>query len=145
MKVIPTFLLQSLATGSLWIASLLPLVLLAFRGAKPMAANRLAVAAAVIYLDLACVMAPRAAWFRGFSWNWQGKILEVLWVLLLASVPGSSLARFGIRGRLAPRSVGPILCVALGAVVLFIVFWRQATRTTLFPYTLLFLQAAEAL
>jgi membrane protease YdiL (CAAX protease family) len=138
MKVIPTFLLQSLATGSLWIASLLPLVLLAFRGAKPMAANRLAVAAAVIYLDLACVMAPRAAWFRGFSWNWQGKILEVLWVLLLASVPGYSLARFGIRGRLAPRSVGPILCVALGAVALPMVFWFQGMRMPPDRETLLF-------
>src|SRR5579883_3357111 len=128
MKAIPPFLLQSLATGSLWIASLLPLVLLAFRGAKPPAANRLAVVAGVIYLELACVMAPQTAWFRGLSWNWQGKILEVLWVLLLAALPGYSLARLGIRGRLSPGSAGPILCVVLGAVALPMVFWFQGMR-----------------
>ncbi len=138
MKAIPPFLLQSLATGSLWIASLLPLVLLAFRGAKPPAANRLAVVGGVIYLELACVMAPQTAWFRGLSWNWQGKILEVLWVLLLAALPGYSLARLGIRGRLSPGSAGPILCVVLGAVALPMVFWFQGMRMPPDRETLLF-------
>jgi len=122
------FLLQSLATGSLWIALLLPLVLVAFRSAKPQAARPMALVGALIYVDLACAMAPRMAWFRGLSWNWQGKILEVLWVLVLAALPGYSSARLGIRARLAPRSFVPVLVVTVGAVALPMIFWVQGMR-----------------
>jgi|SRR5579871_522242 membrane protease YdiL (CAAX protease family) len=138
MNVIPAYLSQVLATGSLWIAVLLPLVLLAYRSAKPPAARRLIVVAGLIYLDLACSLAPGAAWFGSLSWNWQGKILEVLWVLLLAALPGYCLARLGIRARLAPRSVLPILCVMLAAVALPLVFWFQGMRMPADRETLLF-------
>jgi membrane protease YdiL (CAAX protease family) len=132
------FLLRSLATGSLLIALLHPLFLLAFRNAKPQAAGRMALVAGLIYVDLACLMAPQTAWFRSLSWNWQGKILEVLWVLVLAALPGYSFARLGIRARLAQRSFLSVLLVTLGAVALPMILWLQGMRMPPDRETLLF-------
>jgi membrane protease YdiL (CAAX protease family) len=132
------FILQSLATGSLWIVLTLPLLFVAQRTAARPVAKRLAVVGGLIYLDLACALAPRASCFRSLSWNWQGKILEVLWVVLLVAVPGYNFARLGIRARLAPRSTGPILLVTLGAVTLPMVFWLQGMRMPPDRETLLF-------
>ena len=108
-----SFLLQAVATGSLWIGLLLPVLIVALRWNHQRLDKRLLLFFTLIYLDLICALAPRVGIFHRFDWNWQGKILEIIWVALLATLPGYGFARFGIRARLEPRSLGPVLVALL--------------------------------
>jgi len=132
------FLLRILATGTLWLGLLSPLILIALLTTDTKHPRRLLGLAALLYLELGCALAPHLTFFNRFDWNWQGKLLECLWVLALAALPGYSLARLGIRARLEPRSVVPLAIVAVLAVIPPMLMWSQGMRMPPDRETLLF-------
>ena len=68
-------------------------------------------------LDELVLVLPRMGPFAALEWNWQGKVLEVAWVVALAAaVRGLSLRDIGATAPLRPDSRGPMLVV--GAVTL---------------------------
>ncbi|HXZ80637.1 MAG TPA: hypothetical protein VEG30_11950 [Terriglobales bacterium] len=54
-----SFLLQAVATGSLWIGLLLPVLIVALRWNHQRLDKRLLLFFTLIYLDLICALAPR--------------------------------------------------------------------------------------
>jgi membrane protease YdiL (CAAX protease family) len=91
-----------------------------------------------LFLELACVMAPHVGFFARLEWNWQGKFLETLWVLLLVALPGVSLARLGIRARLEPFSFVPLASVAFLGAGLSLLPWFMGMRMAGDAETVLF-------
>jgi len=133
-----SFLPQAAATASLWLALLLPLLAWALWTSRLRPDRRLLQFAALVYLDLVCVMVPRSAVFQRLDWNWQGKILEVLWVVVLAAVPGYGLGRLGIRGRSAPRSLLPMMLATAVGTGYGMLLWSKGMRMPADRETLLF-------
>ena len=83
------------------LALLLPLFLLAFfTGSRPKSYIPILLFAAFFILDMGLILMPRVVnvippWG---GWNWQGKVLEICWpVLLVLLVPAYSAARVGFR------------------------------------------------
>ena len=63
----------------------------------------------LVVLDDALLLLPRVDGFQHLQWNWQGKLLETGWPLLLAAlVPGISLASLGVTSRLRLAETGTL-------------------------------------
>jgi len=133
-----TLALEVLATGTLWLALLLPLVLAALWQRRVLPDRRLALLAALVFLDLAVEFAPHARPFPGSGWNWQGKLLELAWVLAFAVLSGRGFARLGVRTPLAPGSLRALLLAALVALALPMALWAQGQRMPVDAETLLY-------
>lgn len=65
--------------------------------------------------------------FAGSSWNWQGKILDLLWVgIVMAILYRWAREETGLRWRLQPGSMRIALIMTTGVFVLFIGLWLVA-------------------
>ena len=73
----------------------------------------LALVAALFLLDLACLLAPRLAVIPP-GMNWQGKVLECIWVIAFAATGlGGSFSALGLGWQPEPRDrVWPALAIA---------------------------------
>jgi membrane protease YdiL (CAAX protease family) len=71
----------------------------------------------LLLLDNVVLRLPRAGLFASLHWNWQGKLLEVAWVLALVTVSRRlSLRDIGVTAPLRPGWLAPTLVV--GAITL---------------------------
>jgi len=104
-------------TAGINLALLVPLFLLALlTGSRPKSYTPIFLFASLFVLDMGLVMMPRVvnvipSWG---GWNWQGKVLQIAWpVLLVLFVPAFAAARSGFK---LPEQRGswralPIACV----------------------------------
>lgn len=111
-----------LGTALLEFALLAPLVLLALWRSSSKHRRLLGLAAALYILSLASIMLPKAPFVRALDldWNWQGKLLDISWTLLFVFLwRGGTLRQVGLRWRLQPGSLRPVLVVLAMLAVLF--------------------------
>jgi membrane protease YdiL (CAAX protease family) len=144
------FLMRVLATGTTWIVAVLPVALPGVWSSRSIrsgglppgkSANRwwpLAWVAGLLYLDLACVLAPKAGPFSRLDWNWQGKLLECAWACLFLLMVRGEARRYGLRLRPEGKSALPILAAGFAACALPMLFWFQGMRLPADRETLLF-------
>lgn len=113
----------AVAGGALVAALTAPLVFVAVRRTarrgRPVPYRALAVAAAVLLMTYVATGLPRVGPFAELRWNWQGKLVDLLWVgALLWVVRRWSVDAAGLRARWEPGSVRPavtaIWLLALG-------------------------------
>ncbi len=138
---VKSYLVQVLATGIMWLVPLIPLVLwVAWTMSKAAAVDlkQLMFVAVLVFVDLACVMAPRFSVFSRLDWNWQGKLLEIAWVLVLTVFPGYSLARLGIKGHWVPGTLPWLGTAAVIAVFVGLLPWMRGMQLLPDRETLLF-------
>ncbi len=122
---------QVLATGIMWLVLLMPVVFWAVwitSQAARIDVKHLTFVAVLVFVELASVMAPRFGVFSRLNWNWQGKLLEIAWVLLLTVLPGYSLARLGLNVYWVPGSLPWLGTAAVIAVLLGLLPWMQGMR-----------------
>jgi len=121
------------------LAAVSPFVLLALRTSSIRKRGLLLVVAGLLVLEEACLLAPHLGFFASLQWNWQGKLLEILWTLLLGTLaPGVSLSQFGIAARPAKGSWRAILLVTVIALPFPIYAFVVGPRTPFDRETLLF-------
>jgi uncharacterized protein len=86
----------------------------------------------LLMLDNVIVRVPRVGPFTSLSWNWQGKLLEVAWVLVLvAATQRLSLRDIGVTAPLRPGWRGPALVIGGATLALPVVFTLLGARDTL--------------
>jgi uncharacterized protein len=99
------------------IAAVAPLIALGMWSSRSRAWWPLFAFVALFALDDLVLVLPRMGPFAALRWNWQGKLLEVAWVVALAAmVRGLSLRDIGATTPLRPDWRVPVLVV--GAVML---------------------------
>lgn len=99
------------------VAAVAPLIAIAMWSSRSRAWRPLLAFVALLALDDLVLVLPRIGPFAALHWNWQGKLLEVAWVLALAAiVPGLSLRDIGATAPLRPGWRAPTLVV--GALTL---------------------------
>jgi uncharacterized protein len=119
------FLRVALQSG-LTLACTLPFVLVAVWRSRTRRWSLLLFVASLVVLDVALVTIPRVDGFQHHHWSWQECILSTAWpFLLIAFVPGISLASVGITSRLRsgwlrPSIVALLLALAVPAVFFFL-------------------------
>ncbi|GAA1093527.1 CPBP family intramembrane glutamic endopeptidase [Nocardiopsis metallicus] len=101
-------MLVNLAIG---FTALAPVAWLAVRG-RPGGPRALVVAAALVAVSMVALFLPRVGFFADLDWNWQGKLIELVWLVVLFLV----LRRWareeaGLRWRWEPGSVRPVVTV----------------------------------
>ena len=111
------YLLHLGLTAGINLALLVPLFLLAFlTGSRPKSYMPIFLFAALFVLDMGLILMPKTvnvipSWG---GWNWQGKVLQMAWpVLLVLFVPAFAAARSGFKLPEQPSSwrALPIACV----------------------------------
>ncbi len=136
------YLLHLGLTAGINLALLMPLFLLAFlTGSRPRSYTPIFLFAALFVLDMGLVLMPRVvdvipSWG---GWNWQGKVLQMAWpVLLVLFVPAFAAARDGFKLPVERRSwrALPVACVAylfIGIPVLLLLGARFSPGTPDLP------------
>lgn len=115
------FLRVALEAG-LTLACVLPFVLIAALQSRTRRWSLWLFAASLVVLDFALVEIPRVDGFQHLHWSWQESLLSTAWpFLLVALVPGISLASVGVTSRfrsgwLKPSIVAGLLALAVPAV-----------------------------
>jgi CAAX protease family protein len=86
----------------------------------------------LLALDNLVLRLPRAGPFASLQWNWQGKLLEVAWVLVVVAVTrGLSLRDIGVTAPLRPGWGGPLLVVGGVTLLLPLAFTLLGARDSL--------------
>lgn len=86
----------------------------------------------LLALDNLVLRLPSMGPFASLQWNWQGKLLEVAWVLALVAVaPRLSLRDIGLTAPLRPGWRGPALVVGGITLALPLAFILLGARDTL--------------
>lgn len=86
----------------------------------------------LLALDNLVLRLPRVGPFASLQWNWQGKLLEVAWVLVLvAAAPRLSLRDIGVTAPLRPGWRGPTLLLGGVTLALPLAFMLLGARDTL--------------
>ncbi|HEX3476721.1 MAG TPA: CPBP family intramembrane glutamic endopeptidase [Kofleriaceae bacterium] len=88
----------------------------------------------LLALDNLVLRLPRMGPFASLQWNWQGKLLEVAWVLVVVAVaPRLSLRDIGVTAPLRPGWHRPALVLAGVTLALPLAFTLLGARDTLTP------------
>lgn len=86
----------------------------------------------LLALDNLVLRLPRLGPFASLQWNWQGKLLEVAWVIVLVAVTRRlSLRDIGVTAPLCPGWRGPTLVVGGATLALPLAFMLLGARDTL--------------
>ena len=113
-------------------ASVLPFVLIATWTSRTRRWRLLLFVASLVILDVALVEIPRVDGFQRLHWSWQESILSTAWpFLLVALVPGISLASLGVTSRFRPGWLKPSIVAGLLALAVPAVFFILGTRKKL--------------
>lgn len=105
------------------VAALAPLIAIGMWSSRSRAWYPFLAFVALFALDDLVLVLPRLGPFAALQWNWQGKLLEVAWVLALAAiVRGLSLRDIGATAPLRPGWRAPTLVVGVATLALPMAF-----------------------
>jgi membrane protease YdiL (CAAX protease family) len=116
------YLFRLAAEAGLTLACAIPVVLIAIWHSRTHRWGLLLLVASLVVLDVALLGIPRLDGFQHRHWSWQESLLTAAWpFLLVALVPGISLASIGVTSRfragwLRPSIVAGLLALAVPAV-----------------------------
>lgn len=129
---LPGYLARVALQSGLTLACSLPFALSAAWHSRTRRWNLLLFVAFLVVLDVALGEMPRVDGFQHHHWSWQECILSTTWpFLLIALVPGISLASVGIMSRFRPGWLRPSMVALLLAVALPAVFFILGARKKL--------------
>jgi len=118
--------------AALTLACGLPVVLIAVWRSRTRRWSLLLFVASLVVLDFALVEIPRVDGFQHLHWSWQECILSTAWpFLLIALVPGISLASVGVTSHFRPGWLKPSLVAGLLALAVPAVFFILGARKKL--------------
>ncbi len=118
--------------AGLILACALPFVLIAAWRSRTRRWSLLLFVASLVVLDVALTEIPRVDGFQHLHWSWQECLLSTAWpFLLIALVPGISLASVGVTSRFRPGWLKPSIVALLLAVALPAVFFILGARKKL--------------
>lgn len=118
--------------AGLTLACTVPIVLIAVWYSRIRRPGLLLLVAFLVALDDAVLLLPKVDGFQHLQWNWQGKLVEAAWPLLLPILaPGISLASLGVTSRLRPGWLKPTILAAALALALPALFFVLGARKTL--------------
>ena len=118
--------------AGLTLACTLPFVCIAIWHSRTRRWDLLLFVACLVVLDTALIEIPRVDGFQRLHWSWQECILSAAWpFLLVALVPGISLASIGVTSRLRPGWLKPCIVAGLVALAVPAVFFALGARKKL--------------
>jgi len=118
--------------AGLILACVLPFVLIATWHSRTRRWSLLLFVAFLVVLNLALGEIPRVDGFQHLHWSWQECILSTAWpFLLIALVPGISLASVGVTSRLRPGWLKPSIVAGLLALAVPAIFFILGVRKKL--------------
>jgi len=118
--------------AGLTLACVLPFVLIAAWHSRTRRWSLLLFAASLVVLDFALLEVPRVDGFQRLHWSWQESLLSTAWpFLLVALVPGISLASVGVTSRFRPGWLKPSIVAGLLALAVPAVFFILGARKKL--------------
>jgi membrane protease YdiL (CAAX protease family) len=118
--------------AGLSLACVLPFVLIAAWRSRRRRWSLLSFVASLVVLDVALVEIPRVDGFQHLHWSWQECLLSTAWpFLLVALVPGISLASVGVTSRFRPGWLKPSIIAGLLALAVPAVFFTLGARKKL--------------
>jgi membrane protease YdiL (CAAX protease family) len=118
--------------AGLTLACALPFVAVAAWRSRTRRWGLLLFVAFLVVLDVALVEVPRIDGFQHHHWSWQESILSSAWpFLLVALVPGISLASIGVTSRFRPGWLKPSIVAGLIALSVPAVFFVLGARKKL--------------
>jgi len=118
--------------AGLTLACALPLVLIAAWHSRTRRWGLLLFVASLVVLDVALIEIPRVDGFQHLHWSWQECILSTAWpFLLVALIPGISLASIGMTSRFRPGWFKPSMVALLVALAVPAVFFVLGARKKL--------------
>jgi membrane protease YdiL (CAAX protease family) len=116
----------------LTLVCVLPFVLIAAWRSRTRRWGLLLFVASLIVLDIALAEIPRVDGFQHLHWSWQECVLSTAWpFLLIALVPGISLASVGVTSRFRPGWLKPSMVAGLLALAVPAVFFILGARKKL--------------
>jgi membrane protease YdiL (CAAX protease family) len=123
---------RSLLQAGLVLALALPFLAIAGWRARAVRWSVVLLVGALAALDAFLVELPRVGLFRAHHWSWQESLLTLAWpFVLVAMIPGITLASIGVTSRFRPGWLRPSLVAALIAVAVPGVFFALGARKTL--------------
>jgi len=126
------YLLRVTLEAGLTLACVLPFVLIAAWHSRTRRWSLLLFVASLVVLDFAVVEIPRVDGFQHLHWSWQESLLTMAWpFLLVALVPGISLASVGVTSRFRPGWLKPSIVAGLLALAVPAVFFLLGVRKKL--------------
>lgn len=126
------FVVRSAGETAVVIALVAPLIVAGMRHRGVRAWPPLLAVVALFAVDNLVLRVPRAPPFAALEWNWQGKLLEVFWVLAVVAVSrGLSLRDIGLTSPLRPRWRAPVLIVGAVTLAIPLAFLLLGARDTL--------------
>lgn len=122
---------EALGSTVFSLALVAPLILFALWRSPSEQRRLLILVAALFTLSRLCLLLPRAPFVQALdlTWNWQGKLIDLSWALLFVLLwRRHTPEQLGLRWRLEPGSLRPILIVMAVLTVLFAVpgFFRES-------------------
>ena len=118
--------------AGLTLACVLPFILIAVWHSRTRRWGLLLFLASLVILDVALVEIPRVDGFQHLHWSWQECILSTAWpFLLIALVPGVSLASIDVTSRFRSGWLKPSIVALLVAMAVPAVFFMLGSRKKL--------------
>ena len=115
--------------AGLMLACALPFVLTAAWQSRTRRWRLLLFVASLVVLNVGLTEIPRVDGFQHLHWSWQECLLSTAWpFLLVALVPGISLASIGVTSRLRPGWLKPSIVGLLLALAVPAVFFILGAR-----------------
>lgn len=116
------------------ISIILPFFLIAFwqtqTAQRLMVVQKTSIVLIFIVVNEASLLAPRLQLFSTLHWNWQGKIIDVIWVItFLHFYRRLSASEMALTHKLKPDSLRPVVIVTLVATFIPIVFFVFGVET----------------
>src|ERR1022692_5322947 len=112
------------AISQLSLPCVLPFVLIAVWHSRTRRWSLLVFVASLVVLDVALIEIPRVDGFQHLHWSWQECILSAAWpFLVVALIPGISLASIGVTSRFRPSWLKPSIVALLLALAVPAVFF----------------------
>lgn len=127
-----TYLCRVALEAGLTLTCVLPCVLMAVWRSRTRRWRLLLLVASLVVLEFALVEIPRVDGFQHLHWSWQECLLSTAWpFLLVALVPGISLASMGVTSNLRPGWLKPSIVAGLVALAVPAVFFMLGARKKL--------------
>jgi membrane protease YdiL (CAAX protease family) len=127
-----SYLCRVALEAGLSLACVLPFVLIAVWRSRTRRWGLLLFVASLVVLEFALVEIPRVDGFQHLHWSWQECRLSTAWpFLLVALVPGISLASVGVTSRFRQGWLKPSIVVLLLALAVPAVFFILGARKKL--------------
>ena len=127
-----SYLCRVALEAGLTLACVLPFVLIAVWHSRTRRWSLLLLVASLVVLDAALIEIPRVDGFQHLHWSWQECILSAAWpFLVVALVPGISLASIGVTSRFRPGWLKPSIVALLLAMAVPAIFFILGARKKL--------------